>query len=118
MHKTINWKKITFVTGVILFILGTVDPLEGSILIIIGSAMIATIAWLDKRKFWKWHLIAAVAIGIGVAFMFYFSNLGGWGGESTLSWWWATLLIPYPVGWLINVVCLIASAVKKRPPDK
>ncbi|HSK12290.1 MAG TPA: hypothetical protein VK907_03695 [Phnomibacter sp.] len=114
MDPNISWRKVTFTTGIILFILGTPDPLEGSVLIALGSILIATIAYLEKRRFRKLHIIAAIAICAGAAFMFYFSSLGGWGGSSTLSWWWLAIVVPYPIGWLINVICLIASALKRK----
>ena len=51
---------------------------------------------------------------IGVFFMFYFSSLGGFGANAPLSWWWATLILPYPIGWLLAVIVIITRALKKK----
>jgi hypothetical protein len=51
---------------------------------------------------------------VGVFFLFYFSNKGGFGGKSTLTWWWGTLILPYLIDWLFNVILLIKSEKKKK----
>jgi hypothetical protein len=49
--------------------------------------------------------------------MFYLSSLGGIGGKSNLSWWYGSLVIPYPIGWLITIILLVfrgLNRLKKR----
>jgi hypothetical protein len=53
-------------------------------------------------------------IVIGVTFLFYFSSLGGFGGTSTLSWWWGLLILPFPIGWLTIITVLIRRAIKNN----
>jgi hypothetical protein len=112
--KKINWTRVIFIVGVVALIAGAIDPLEGSVIIVAGSALIALSTYLARGRYWKIFLASFIMIVIGVTFMFYLSSLGGFGGESTLSWGWATLMIPYPIGWIMAIITLIVKAVKKQ----
>lgn len=114
MESKFNWKKWLHILGVILFIAGTLDPIEGSVFIAVGSILIASVAFYFKKLYWNGFIANALSICIGVFFLFFFSNLGGFGGKSTLSWWWGTLILPYPIGWLSNIILLIKLASKKK----
>lgn len=107
MHNSakakIKWTKVFYIIGVVALIIGVLDPLEGSVVIGFGSALIALTTYLEHKLRWKIYLFAFILILIGVFFMFYFSSLGGFGGESKLSWWWIALIIPYPVGWILTI---------------
>jgi hypothetical protein len=118
MKEKIKWTRVIFIIGVTAFVVGTIDPLEGSVLIALGSALVALSTYITKDRHWKIFMVTWLMILFGVIFMFYFSSLGGFGGTSTLSWWWGTLILPYPIGWLINVVLLILRAVKKKKYNK
>jgi ABC-type multidrug transport system permease subunit len=59
-------------------------------------------------------MLNALLITVGVIFLFYLSSLGGFGGTSTLSWWWGLLILPYPIGWLLQVVLLLIRAFRKK----
>ncbi len=109
-----NRKKVAFITGVVLLIAGALDPLEGSVVILIGSALIALSAWLTKDRHYKLFLTGFILIVTGVCFLFYLSSLGGFGGSSSLSWWWGLLIVPYPAGWLLSIILLIIRAFKKQ----
>ncbi|HOI79635.1 MAG TPA: hypothetical protein PLI30_08530, partial [Petrimonas sp.] len=69
--------------------------------------------YLTHDRHWKIFLASLIMIVIGVFFLFYFSSLGGFGGTSTLSWWWGTLILPYPLGWLMAIITLIVRAANK-----
>ncbi|MFA5127661.1 MAG: hypothetical protein WC457_01480 [Patescibacteria group bacterium] len=112
--KKINWTRVIFIVGVIALLIGAIDPLEGSVIIVAGSALIALATYLARDRYWKIFFASFVLIIMGVALMFYMSSLGGFGGESTLSWGWAALMIPYPIGWLMTIITLIVKAVKKQ----
>lgn len=90
-----------FYTGVILCVLGSLDPIEGSILILIGSALISWSKFKNKEKDFTLYLKITFSIGVGVAFLFYLSHLGGFGCEDCISWWWGLTILPYPIAWLI-----------------
>lgn len=113
MKEKANWKRIIYIVGVIALAIGALDPLEGSVVIVFGSSLITISTYLTKDRHWKTFLASLIMIIIGVIFLFYFSSLGGFGGTSTLSWWWATLMLPYPIGWVWSIVLLIKRAVKK-----
>lgn len=113
MNSKRNWTRYTFIFGVIALILGVVDPLEGSVLISIGSILLALSTYLNNDPHWKVFLSASVMIIVGVSFLFYLSSLGGFGGNSALSWWWGMLILPYPLGWLLSVIMLIIRLIRK-----
>lgn len=112
MKENTKWKRIIYIIGVIALIIGVLDPLEGSVVTAAGSSLIALSTYLTKDRHWKIFLASLIMIIIGVFFLFYFSSLGGFGGTSTLSWWWGTLILPYPLGWLMSIILLIVRAVK------
>lgn len=114
MKTRINWLRIAWLFGVIALIIGVIDPLEGSVLIVLGSIVLAVTAYLKNDVHWKVFMIAALLIITGVSFMFYLSSLGGIGGDSDKSLWWGALIIPYPAGWLLAVIMLIIRAVRKK----
>jgi hypothetical protein len=113
MKEKIKWTRVVYIIGVIALIIGALDPLEGSVVIASGSALIALSTYLTHDRHRKIFLLSLIMILIGVFFLFYLSSLGGFGGTATLSWWWGTLILPYPIGWLISLVILIIRAVKK-----
>ena len=104
--------KYFYWAGIILFFFGTLDPMEGSILILIGSLIISSVCFIEKIKYWKLFLTSFISIAIGVSLLWFFSSLGGFGGTSSLSKWWGLTLLPYPLGWLSTIVLLI---LRKHP---
>jgi multisubunit Na+/H+ antiporter MnhB subunit len=113
MKEKTKWTRIIYIIGVIALIIGALDPMEGSVVIASGSALVALSTYLTHDRQRKIFLLSLIMILIGVFFLFYLSSLGGFGGTATLSWWWGTLILPYPIGWLISIVILIIRAVKK-----
>ena len=118
MKEKSKWIKIIYIIGIILLIIGAIDPMEGSIVILVGSTLIALSTYLTQERHWKLFLTTMIMIVIGVCFLFYFSSLGGWGGNSKISWWWVLLVIPYPVGWLLNIIVLIFRIIKKKSKNE
>ncbi len=112
MKEKKTWQRIIYVIGVIALIFGALDPLEGSVIVVAGSILLALSTYLTKDRHWKLFLVAVIMIIIGVFFLFYLSSLGGFGGTSSLSWWWGTFILPYPLGWLMSIILLIVRAVK------
>jgi hypothetical protein len=104
--------KILYWIGVALFFIGTLDPMEGSVVIAAGSLLISASCFLEKVKYWKLFLGAFVSILSGVFFLFFLSSLGGFGGNSKLSWHWGLAILPYPIGWLMTIVLIM---LRKRP---
>lgn len=116
MKKETKLTHILYIIGVIALIIGAIDPLEGSVVILAGSALVAITTYLNHDRHWKIFFTSLIMIVTGVSFMFYLSSLGGFGGNSKLSWWWGTLILPYPVGWLLSIITLIIRAVRKKSP--
>jgi hypothetical protein len=108
------WSRILKVVGCIAMVIGTVDPLEGSLLILPGCGLIALGMYLggrDRRtvRYWTW---AFILIAIGVSAMFALSAVGGIGGTCGHSMSWGLLLLPYPAGWLMAVAGGVAGLVR------
>lgn len=110
----LRWHKILFWIGVVALIIGAIDPLEGSVIIVAGSLLVTLVMYLNKDPKRKLFFIATLMILFGVGFMFYFSTLGGWGGTSTLSWWWTSLLVPYPVGWIWLMILIFRPLIRDK----
>ena len=118
MEKKINFHKTIFILGIIALIIGAIDPLEGSPIILSGSGLLALSTSLSKDKYRYYFLVLFIMILFGVNFLFYFSSLGGFGGKSILSWWWGLLILPYPIGWLATITLLIIRAIKNKKLKK
>ena len=114
MNPRTLWARILVTLGGIAMLLGTVDPLEGSLLILPGSGLIALGTFIGKSqrnviRYWLWVF---GLIAVGVAAMFVLSAFGGIGGESGHSMWWGIFILPYPAGWLMALVGGIAGLVR------
>jgi hypothetical protein len=84
-------------------LLGAIEPMEGSLLILPGSGMVALGSYLgqdDHRTFRVWAFILIV---FGVAALWGLSRAGGIGGDSGHSMWWGVLILPYLIGWSMNI---------------
>jgi hypothetical protein len=104
MNGASRWSRVLVIAGLAAMLIGAVDPLEGSLLILPGSGLVALGALLGKsrhRRFLLWSFIlVAVGVGAGVGF----STIGGFGSPPGHSYWWALVLLPYPVGWIMGLV--------------
>lgn len=117
MPAATSWSRWLLIPGLAGMLLGAIDPLEGALIILPGTGLVALGAFLGKSR-WRvllyWSL-ALVAIGVGA--MFILSAFGGFGGSTGLSNWWGLLLVPYPVGWLMGIAGATLALVEsfKRP---
>jgi ABC-type branched-subunit amino acid transport system permease subunit len=95
-------------------ILGAIDPLEGSVLIVLASAMILSGVYIIERgsKTFKLNLYAFLMILAGTVVMFYLSFLGGVGGNTGISSWFMLFVLPYPLGWLLAVILIVIRLIK------
>lgn len=113
MEKNKKILRVFYIIGIVALVIGIIDPLEGSIVIAAGSILTALATYLQRDKYWKIFLLSLILIVIGVLAMFYLSSLGGFGGTSSLSWWWGVFILPYPIGWLMTIVILVIKFIKK-----
>ena len=91
------------VVGLMLLLVGALDPLEGALAILTGCGVVALGAYLsdsEHRTFLAW---AFGLVAVGVVGMLILTALGGVGGSSGRRWWWGLLLLPYAVGWIMGV---------------
>ena len=106
--------RVLSMLGGIGLLAGAVDPLEGSFVILAGSALLwggEVMKVPERRRLRLWtSVFVLIAVGVGV--MFGLSAAGGIGGGSGRSWWWGVLLLPYPAGWLLGVGGLLAGLLR------
>lgn len=97
------------VIGLLAMIAGAVDPLEGSLLILPGSALVALGGLLGRAPRRRLLYLAFALVATGVGAVFVLSSLGGTGGSSRRSNCWLLLVLPYPAGWILGVVGAILT---------
>jgi hypothetical protein len=106
--------RVLSMLGGIGLLAGALDPLEGSFVILAGSALLwggEVMKVPERRQLGLWtSVFVLIAVGVGV--MFGLSAAGGIGGRSGRSWWWGVLLLPYPAGWLLGVGGLLAGLLR------
>ena len=116
MNEARNWSRILIIAGLAAMVLGALDPLEGSPVILLGIGLVALGARRSdsrNRTLLLWSLVLA-AVGVGA--LFGLSALGGIGGNSGRSNWWALAILPYPVGWVTGLIGGIRSLREARRP--
>jgi len=82
--------------------------------ILVGSALAAAGTFFGGSRRYRSQAAAFVLIAIGVAALFALSALGGVGGNSGRSMWWLAICAPYPVGWVLGLVSIIAALREPR----
>lgn len=100
--------------GLAAMLLGALDPLEGSPAIVLGIGLVALAARRERRG----ATLAAVGFGMalfGFAAMWILTVLGGVGGSTGHSAWWALLALPLAPGWLLGVIVAIRLFLVRRP---
>lgn len=91
------------ITGLVAMVAGAFDPLEGSVVIVMGAGLVALAAHVSSsshRRLLKWAFGLVVS---GVGALWTLSAIGGFGGETDRSLWWVLLLLPYPIGWIAGI---------------
>ncbi len=96
MEKRELWTRILAIAGLALLVLGAIDPLEGSVVILGGAAMAAVGASIGRSRQTRLLLWSLGLILVGVALMFGLSAMGGLGGETGRSMWWYSSCFPTP----------------------
>lgn len=93
-------------------LLGAFDPLEGSVLILLGSGLAAIGALLGMNPQRGFLGMDFVLLAVGVGALFGLSSVGGVGGRSGHSMWWLLTVTPYPVGWMMGLGGVLALVGK------
>ena len=86
-------------------LVGAVDMMEGSVVILPGSGLVALGTYLGHRDrrwiIYRIWVFALIAIGVGA--LWGMSMIGGIGGKNGPSMWWSLLIAPYPIGWTMGI---------------
>ena len=99
------WSRLLIMAGSGAMLLGAIDPLEGSVVILPGSGLVALGTYLEpsERRWLGCRLWTFILIAIGVGAMWGLTAVGGFGGKTGRSMWWGLLILPYLVGWSIGI---------------
>jgi hypothetical protein len=105
MNASNLWANVLVIAGGFGMVVGAIDPLEGSLLILPGSGLLALGAYLGQAEHrvivYKVWAFALILIGVGA--LWGLSAVGGFGGSSGRSMWWAALILPYLIGWNMGI---------------
>lgn len=105
MRNPGRWTHWLGVVGGVSLLVGSFDPMEGSALILPGSALLALGSYLghEDRRTVRYRTWSFILVALGVGALFGLSAIGGVGGSSGHSGWWALLILPYLIGWSIDL---------------
>jgi hypothetical protein len=105
MNTRERWSRILIVVGSIAMLVGAIDPMEGSLVILPGSGLVALGTFLsqNEHRLITYRLWVFILIAVGVGALFGLSTIGGIGGTSGHSMWWGVLVLPYLVGWSMGI---------------
>ena len=86
-------------------VVGAIDPMEGSLIILPGGLLFAFGGLLgrEERRVVTYRIWVAALITAGVGALWGSSMIGGFGGETGRSMWWGLIFLPYPIGWSMAV---------------
>lgn len=107
--------RLFVISGLVLMVAGALDPMEGSVVVLAGSAAAAGGAHFGRLRKSETLLTAFGLIAVGVGSLFGFSAIGGVGGDSGRSIWWLLTMAPYPVGWIVGLAACISSLRVQQP---
>ncbi len=117
MNPGERWSRILVIVGLVAMVVGAIDPLEGSVIILPGTGLVALGALLGRSRYRKLLYWSFALVAVGVGAMFGLSSFGGIGGSRGLSYWWGVTILPYPVGWIMGIVGAIRRLRENRRPS-
>ncbi len=84
MNARNAWSRILIIAGGIGMLVGAIDPMEGSLLILPGSGLFAIGTCIGRagRRLIAYRVSVFILIAIGVAALWGLSAVGGFGGTS------------------------------------
>ena len=105
IHHRGFWTRIMVLLGSVGLLAGALDPMEGSVVVLLGSALLAlgTVLGHGERRLIRYRGLVFILIASGVGALWGLSARGGFGGPSGLSMWWGVLILPYLIGWSMSV---------------
>jgi hypothetical protein len=109
MYTSLVWPRILVGVGLACMLIGAIDPLEGSFVVLIGVALATLGSVIGGSRYFQLLSWSFALVAIGVAVTVFFSWLGGLGGSSGHSIWWAVFILPYPAGWILGLFGAVLS---------
>jgi len=105
MRDLQRWSRLVSLLGGVTLAVGSFDPMAGSVMILPGSALLALGSYLERRdrRIVAYRTWSFILVALGVGSLFLFGAIGGVGGTSGRSAWWALSILPYLVGWSIDL---------------
>lgn len=100
------------ILGLLAMLLGGLDPLEGSVVILPGVALATIGAFLAHSRYTKHLCWSFGLVALGIAAMFAVSAFGGFSGRRDQLMWWGLLIAPYPMGYLYGLVIAVLRVVE------
>ena len=99
------WSRVLVGLGSLAMVVGAIDPMEGSAIILPGSLLVALGTCLGQceRRLIAYRVAVFILVAIGVGALWGMSSVGGIGGKSGLSMWWGVLILPYLIGWSMGI---------------
>jgi hypothetical protein len=97
--------RILIIVGGIAMLVGALDPMEGSVIILPSSGLVALGTFLgqSERRLIVYRVWVFILIAIGVGAVWGLTWVGGFGGNSGRSMWWGVLILPYLIGWSMGI---------------
>lgn len=97
--------RIATAAGFVALLIGAIDPLEGSVVILLGGMLVVAGTYFDESEArWRVHRLWSCALlAFGIAALWGSSYFGGIGGADALPAAAGILLLPYPIGWLLAI---------------
>jgi hypothetical protein len=105
MNRRKLWSRALIIVGSIAMVVGAIDPMEGSLVILPGSGLLALGTYLGQgeHRVIAYRVWVFILIAIGVAALWGLSAVGGFAGSSGRSIWWGVLILPYLIGWSMGI---------------
>lgn len=99
------WSSAVSVVGAVGLVAGSFDPMEGSAVILPATGLLALGSYMrsEDRRLVAYRTWGFILVALGVGALFGLSAIGGIGGSSGRSAWWGLLILPYFVGWSIDI---------------
>jgi hypothetical protein len=117
MSNRKRWSRILSIAGLVGMILGAVDPLEGSVVIVAGSLLSVIGLWMAQSRYFRLAVWAFILTAVGVAILFGLSAVGGIGGDTGRPMWLMVVFLPYPVGWVLGLIAVIRKLREKHDSE-
>ena len=70
MNARTIWSRVLIIVGLICMLIGAIDPLEGSLIILPGTGLVALGAFLGKVRHRRLDYAALLLVAVGVGAMF------------------------------------------------